>query len=80
MDMWKNFTPEARAFIQNESNWSKKYMMESCAICKKAFGEHCVPLHMWKNDGHWSISFHMKCAFGDKVVEYDDIDLSENYE
>lgn len=77
MDMWECFTPEAKAIILNDDSWSKKHMMESCALCKKQFKEYYVPLYLWKNDGKWSISFHTKCAFGDKVVEFEDEDLED---
>lgn len=71
MELEKAFTPQALEIIKDDKNWSKKYMMESCALCKQPFKEDYVPLHLWKNNGDWSISFHMKCAFGDKVVESD---------
>jgi len=79
MHLFDSFTPEARAVIVDDDNWSKKHMMESCALCKKPFGEHYVPLHLWKKDSHWTISFHMKCAFGDRVVESLDDEFDEDY-
>lgn len=78
MNNWDIFTEEAKAIILDDRNWSKEYMMESCALCKKPFEEHYVPLIIWKNNGHWSMSFHMKCAFGDKVIEHEDNFLEED--
>ena len=79
MEIYECLTPEAKAIILDDRNWSKEFMMESCALCKKTFAEDYVPLHLWKNDGRRSISFHTKCAFGDMVVESTEEDLGENY-
>ena len=66
--LWKALTHKAKKIIQDDKNWSRDFCPKNCAFCKKLLGEK-VPLHLWKNDGKDMISFHMKCAFGDKVTE-----------
>jgi aspartate aminotransferase-like enzyme len=80
-NLFDSMTPETKQIIGDFNNWFKDFMPETCALCKKAFKEHEVPLILWANEGKWAIEFHMKCAFGKNVSEdsFEDEDEEEIY-
>lgn len=79
LNLFALMTGETKQIIKDDNNWSKDFMIEICALCKKPF-KHEVPLILWANEEKWAIEFHMKCAFGKNVDESEDIFENEDEE
>lgn len=68
-NLYDAMTHEAREIISDSNNWSKDFMPDLCALCKKIFSEDETPLILWAKEGRWVIQFHTKCAFGENVKD-----------
>jgi hypothetical protein len=66
-------TDEAQKILAHPDNWSKEFMPDHCALCRKPLGES-VPLILWTRDNKWAICFHMQCAFGGEIVAIDNME------